>query len=89
MVVMVSQPERDTYHPVAEDVWVGQKLFDSGIRPTHLEGRIKKPNIKGVPNGWPNQMPPHPNNEVIAACEYTGPQLLEIHTEFHKGRGVQ
>jgi hypothetical protein len=87
MVAMVSQPERASYHPVAEDIWVGQKLLDNGIRPTHLEGRIKKPNIHGVPNGWPNQMPPHPNNEIIAACEYTGPQMVDIHTEFHKGRG--
>jgi hypothetical protein len=78
------EPENRDYS-IHEDIWVGQKLFDSGIKPTHLEGRIKKTHTHGVPNGWQNQMPPRHNNEVIASCEYTPEQMMGIDKEFKNG----
>jgi hypothetical protein len=78
MVTLLSEADRPNYNR-NEDIWIGQKLCDNGINPVHLEGRIKKPNTHGVPNGWPHQMPPHPNNEVMASCEYTGQQMLQVH----------
>ncbi len=84
METLLYQPALHCYNN-HEDLWVGQKLLDYDIKPVHLEGRIKKPCTHGVPNGWANQMPPHPSNEVIASCEYTPEQMVGIHKEFTMG----
>ena len=76
------KPEANIYHE-HEDIWVGQKLFHHGIEPFQLGGYIKKPCTHGVPNGWPNQVQPLPDNHVIASCEYTAQQLREVHGAFN------
>lgn len=68
-----------------EDIWVARQLRSHGIIPTQLGGvggLIRCTHKKGVANGWVNQEPPHPNNEVIASCEYTGPQMMGVHRAF-------
>ncbi len=75
------EPERRIYSN-HEDIWVGQKLFDYGIEPFQLGAYLKKTHTHGVVNGWPNQVPPLPDNHVIASCEYTAQQLSEVHSAF-------
>lgn len=74
-----------------EDIWVGLRLREVGVLPTHMGATDQRPSMlcvthwKGVPTFWPNQVPPCPNNSIIASIEYTPEQLREIHLAFRAG----
>lgn len=77
--------EAETYGDDAEDRFVGNVLLKAGIHPYHDDRyriMVAAPNARGVQIGTCIGEPPLPGNNLIAACEFIGPKMLEVHEQW-------
>lgn len=73
------------YGDDAEDRFVANVLLPAGIKPVHDERFrvvISAPNIRHIPVARCCDEAPLPGNDLIAACEFIGPQMYEVHQQW-------
>lgn len=62
----------------AEDRWVANVLVKHGIHCVNDGRYVVKKDGPGILEGC------HPNNQVVASCEYKGPAMLKVHSYFER-----